>query len=66
MRRLVWLRAPMNFMSIRAMRAGLESFVAEDIGAALKAVRAGVPGVPVGISTREGIMADPAARQRAF
>jgi uncharacterized protein (DUF849 family) len=45
---------------------GLESFAADDIGAALKAVRAAVPGVPVGISTREGIMADPAARQRAF
>ena len=36
---------------------GLESFAAEDIGAALKAVRAAVPGVPIGISTREGIMA---------
>jgi uncharacterized protein (DUF849 family) len=45
---------------------GLESFAANDVGAALKAVRAAVPGVPVGISTREGIMADPAARQRAF
>lgn len=45
---------------------GRESFAADDIGAALKAVRAAVPGVPLGISTREGIMADPAARQRAF
>lgn len=45
---------------------GAESFAAEDIGEALKAVRSSVPGVPVGISTREGIMADPAARQRAF
>ena len=45
---------------------GGESFAAEDIAAALRAVRASVPGVPVGISTREGIMADPAARQRAF
>ena len=45
---------------------GRESFAADDIGAALKAVRASVPGVPVGVSTREGIMADPAARQRAF
>jgi uncharacterized protein (DUF849 family) len=46
--------------------SGLESFAADDIGAALKAVRASVPGVPVGVSTREGIMADPAARARAF
>ena len=45
---------------------GAESFAAEDIAAALRAVRASVPGVLVGISTREGIMADPAARQRAF
>ena len=45
---------------------GVESFAAADIGAALKAIRAAVPGVPVGISTREGILADPAARQRAF
>ena len=45
---------------------GLESFAADDIGAALKAIRASVPGVQVGISTREGISADPAARQRAF
>jgi uncharacterized protein (DUF849 family) len=45
---------------------GAESFAAEDIAAALRAVRASVPGVPTGISTREGIMADPAARQRAF
>src|SRR5688572_28749101 len=45
---------------------GRESFAAEDIGAALKAVRAGVPGIPTGVSTREGILADPAVRQRAF
>jgi uncharacterized protein (DUF849 family) len=45
---------------------GLESFAAKDIGAALSAIRASVPGVPVGVSTREGIMADPVARQRAF
>lgn len=45
---------------------GAESFAAEDIAAALQAVRASVPGVPVGISTREGIMADPVARERAF
>ena len=46
--------------------AGRESFGADDIGAALQAIRTSVPGVPVGISTREGIMAGPAARQRAF
>ena len=45
---------------------GAESFAAEDIAAALRAVRASVPGVPVGISTREGIMADAVARQRVF
>jgi uncharacterized protein (DUF849 family) len=45
---------------------GRESFAADDIGAALEAIRASVPGVPVGVSTREGIMADPAARQRAL
>jgi uncharacterized protein (DUF849 family) len=45
---------------------GFESFAADDIGAALTAIRTIVPGVPVGVSTREGIMADPAARQRAF
>ncbi len=45
---------------------GGESFAAEDIAAALRAVRASVPGVPVGISTREGIMADAVARQRVF
>lgn len=45
---------------------GIESFAAADIGAALKAIRAAVPGVPVGVSTREGILANPAARQRAF
>jgi uncharacterized protein (DUF849 family) len=45
---------------------GLESFAADDIGAALQAIRASVASVPVGISTREGIMAHPAARQRAF
>ena len=45
---------------------GIESFAADDIGAALKAIRASVPGVPVGVSTREGIMVDPAARELAF
>jgi uncharacterized protein (DUF849 family) len=45
---------------------GLESFAAGDVGSALKAVRGAVPGVPVGISTREGILGDPAGRQRAF
>jgi uncharacterized protein (DUF849 family) len=45
---------------------GAESFAAEDIAAALRAVRASVPGVPIGISTREGIMADADVRQRAF
>jgi len=45
---------------------GRESFAGEDIDAALKAVRAVVPGMPIGVSTREGIMADPAARERAF
>jgi uncharacterized protein (DUF849 family) len=45
---------------------GLESFGPEDIAAALKAVRAATPGVPVGISTRVGILADAAARGLAF
>ena len=45
---------------------GAESFASDDIGAALTAVRAGVPGIPIGVSTREGILADPAARERAF
>jgi len=45
---------------------GAESFAVEDITAALRAVRASVPSVPIGISTRVGITADPAARQRAF
>jgi uncharacterized protein (DUF849 family) len=45
---------------------GRESFAAEDIAAALKVVRAGVPGILIGVSTREGISADPAARQQAF
>jgi uncharacterized protein (DUF849 family) len=45
---------------------GVESFAAGDIAAALRAVRASVPGAPIGVSTREGIMADPVARQRAF
>ena len=47
----------MNFMSIRANAAGRESFAAGDIGPSLQAIRAGVPGVPVGVSTREGILA---------
>jgi uncharacterized protein (DUF849 family) len=45
---------------------GAESFAAADIAAALQAVRASVPGVPIGISTREGIMADADDRQKAF
>ena len=45
---------------------GLESFAAEDIAAALNAVRAAVPGVAGGISTRAGIVADAGERQRAF
>ena len=45
---------------------GLESFEPGDIAAALKAVRAVAPGVPVGISTRVGILADAAARRLAF
>jgi uncharacterized protein (DUF849 family) len=45
---------------------GRESFAAHDIAVALKAVRIQVPRVPVGVSTREGIMTDPAARERAF
>ncbi len=45
---------------------GVESFAAEDIAAAVRAVRASVPGAPVGVSTREGIMADAVARQRVF
>jgi uncharacterized protein (DUF849 family) len=45
---------------------GAESFAAEDIAAALNAVRASVAGVPVGISTRVGILADPVARQLVF
>jgi uncharacterized protein (DUF849 family) len=45
---------------------GAESFAAEDIAAALRAVRASVLGVPIGVSTREGIMAGAAARQFAF
>lgn len=45
---------------------GAESFAAEDIAAALHAIRANVPGVRVGISTREGIMADAVARRRVF
>ena len=45
---------------------GAESFAAEDIAAALRAVRASVLCVPIGVSTREGIMAGAAARQFAF
>ena len=45
---------------------GLESFAADDIAAALHAVRAAVPGVDVGISTRVGIVADAGERRRAF
>jgi uncharacterized protein (DUF849 family) len=61
------LAAGANEIHIHPRNAdGHESFAAEDIAAALHAVRARIPGVPIGISTREGIMADPAARERAF
>jgi uncharacterized protein (DUF849 family) len=46
--------------------AGRESFAADDIDAALQEIRTRVPGVPVGVSTREGIIADPETRRRAF
>ena len=39
---------------------GTESLAPQDIGAALMAIRAKVPGIPVGISTREGIRTDKA------
>ncbi len=45
---------------------GAESFAAENIAAALRALRSSVPGIPVGVSTREGIMADAVARQQIF
>jgi uncharacterized protein (DUF849 family) len=45
---------------------GAESFDARWVGAALQAIRIAVPGMPAGLSTREGILADPALRQRAF
>jgi uncharacterized protein (DUF849 family) len=37
---------------------GIETLAAEDIAAALTAIRTKVPGMPVGISTREGIRID--------
>jgi uncharacterized protein (DUF849 family) len=42
---------------------GIETLAPDDIAAALKAIRARVPGVPVGLSTREGIRTD---RTRGF
>lgn len=39
---------------------GVETLAAEHIAAALRAIRAKVPGIPVGISTREGIRTDKA------
>jgi uncharacterized protein (DUF849 family) len=61
------LAAGANEIHIHPRNAdGHESFAAEAIAAALHAVRARIPGVPIGISTREGIVADPAARERAF
>ncbi len=39
---------------------GLETLAADDIAAALTAIRTKVPGIPVGISTREGIRTDKA------
>src|SRR5688572_8261985 len=39
---------------------GSETLEAGDIAAALTAIRAKVPGVPVGVSTREGIRTDKA------
>jgi uncharacterized protein (DUF849 family) len=66
MRRPAGLPVPTSFTSTPETQKGAESFAVEDIATALRAVRAGVPGVPIGISTRVGITADPAARQRAF
>lgn len=37
---------------------GIETLAPDDIAGALKAIRARVPGVPVGLSTREGIRSD--------
>lgn len=45
---------------------GLESFAAADIGAAVAALRTAVPGAAIGVSTREGIVADPSLRQQVF
>ncbi len=45
---------------------GLETFEADAVTEALLAIRQAVPGMAVGLSTREGILADPAARQAAF
>ena len=39
---------------------GTESLAPQDVEAALMAIRAKVPGIPVGISTREGIRTDKA------
>lgn len=42
---------------------GIETLAPDDIAAAVRAIRARVPGVPVGLSTREGIRTD---RSRGF
>ncbi|WP_119392062.1 3-keto-5-aminohexanoate cleavage protein [Taklimakanibacter lacteus] len=42
---------------------GIETLAPDDIAAAVQAIRAKVPGVPVGLSTREGIRTD---RSRGF
>jgi uncharacterized protein (DUF849 family) len=44
---------------------GRESLQADDVGAAVKAVRTAIPGVPFGASTGAWIMADPQARREA-
>lgn len=45
---------------------GRESLDPVIIADALQAVRGAVPGVPIGLSTREGILADPASRAETF
>lgn len=44
---------------------GAESLAADDVAAALEAIRARLPGVPVGISTHAGIAVGPAGRLAA-
>jgi uncharacterized protein (DUF849 family) len=46
--------------------AGLESLAADDVGAALTAIRAACPGVPVGVSTGLWITGGDAARRAAL